>query len=355
MFASTSPLGEPPAPNRTSPVPPATPQDEYSDCPSPFPSSPLLPSTPTPPSTLSALSSRLANLESLLASQQLAIARLRRSNEELLGVIRDNLSRWIEDAIDDLEAGAGSENPGASDAVAASAASAAASALPPPPDSASPKLTSYEYLASSEIFGPAPSSVTDAADAAGTSVLSAMLGGLRRMVVDVRDAELASNPKTLTQFIELSILPVAAGLEGLRAERNRVKLVFPTVARLMEYRRHCSLAAPDVISLGTLAFGSVEPADALVVILAPHPDDEEEMSALRELLAPGDPARRIEQPVVVVNRHMRPPDAGEVWGGDWEVVYHLRLLSIQYMQGEVLGASGGEGGGGGGLEGALEG
>ena len=41
------------------------------------------------------------------------------------------------------------------------------------------------------------------------------------MLVDVRDAELTHQAEVLAQFLELSILPVAAGLEGLNSERNR--------------------------------------------------------------------------------------------------------------------------------------
>ena len=71
------------------------------------------------------------------------------------------------------------------------------------------------------VFGTAPSSVVDAADAAGSSILSAMLAGHHRMLVDVRDARLLDSRETLAQFIELAILPVAAGLEGLNADKNR--------------------------------------------------------------------------------------------------------------------------------------
>lgn len=66
--------------------------------------------------------------------------------------------------------------------------------------------------------------MVDAADAAGTSILSALLAGSYRMLVDVRDSELTSSSELLAQFVELSILPVAAGLEGLNAEKNRLKL-----------------------------------------------------------------------------------------------------------------------------------
>lgn len=85
-------------------------------------------------------------------------------------------------------------------------------------------LLEYEYFDDTEIFGSAPSSVTEAADSAGAAILAAMLAGQRRMLVDVRDAELTHQPEVLAQFLELSILPVAAGLEGLNSERNRVKI-----------------------------------------------------------------------------------------------------------------------------------
>jgi len=48
----------------------------------------------------------------------------------------------------------------------------------------------YEY-SETEIFGTAPTSVTEAADSAGAAILAAMLAGKLRMLVDVRDAELS--------------------------------------------------------------------------------------------------------------------------------------------------------------------
>jgi hypothetical protein len=132
----------------------------------------------------------------------------------------------------------------------------------------------------------------------------------------------------LTQFIELSILPVAAGLEGLRMKKNRVKIVFPTVSMLMQYRRTMTLAAPEVISLSTLDFDPIEDEDNLVVIIAPSPDEKEGLAAMNELLESGS----LFQPVVVLNHHMVPLLGP---GGDFEPVYHLRLLSVQYMTGDA--------------------
>lgn len=179
----------------------------------------------------------------------------------------------------------------------------------------------------SSIFGTAPATVMDAADAAGASILAGILGGKQRMLVDVRDAELSfrsEHYETLVQFIELAILPVAAGLEGMRSRRNRLKVVFPTVSQLLMYRKSMALAAPEVVALSTLGFDPVERKDNLVVILVPSPDDEEGLLAMNELLE----SKLITQPVVVLNHHMVPvsgPAAG------FEVAYHLRLLSVQYM------------------------
>ena len=186
------------------------------------------------------------------------------------------------------------------------------------------KVKFYEAFDDSEIFGTAPSSVIDAADAAGASVLAALLGGKQKMLVDVRDAELSRDPDILVQFIELTILPVAAGLEGLKMKKNRVKVVFPTVSMLMQYRRTMALSAPEVISLSTLGFDPVEEKDNLVVIVAPSPDDKEGLAAMNELLESGT----LFQPVVVLNHHMVPLLGP---AGDYEPVYHLRLLSVQYM------------------------
>jgi hypothetical protein len=180
------------------------------------------------------------------------------------------------------------------------------------------------------IFGTAPSSVTDAADAAGAAILAAMLGGKQRMLVDVRDAELSTDPETLVQFIELAILPIAAGLEGLKSTRNRVKIVFPKVSQLLEYRRTMALAAPEVVALSTLGFDPVEKRDKLVVIVAPEPDDEEGLAAMKELLLPGDANKQIQQPVVVLNYHMIPVPGLPF---EFETAYHLRLLTVQFMSG----------------------
>lgn len=196
-----------------------------------------------------------------------------------------------------------------------------------------------------DIFGTAPASVIEAADAAGIAILAGMLGGKQRLLVDVRDADLSRNPETLVQFIELAILPVAAGLEGLSKsmERYRLKIVFPKVSQLLEYRKTMALSSPDVVALSTLGFEPVEPEDNLVVIIAPAPDDEEGLQAMNELLAPtsytddsddGDdsssfPQRpTISQPVVVLNHYMVPLSGP---AADFEVAYHLRLLSVQYM------------------------
>jgi hypothetical protein len=179
------------------------------------------------------------------------------------------------------------------------------------------------------IFGTAPASVIDAADAAGAAILAAMLGGKQRMLVDVRDAELSTDPELLVQFIELAILPIAAGLEGLESTRNRVKIVFPKVSQLLEYRRTMALAAPEVVALSTLSFDPVEKRDKLVVIVAPEPDDEEAIQALRNLIIPSEAGMEpIQQPIVLLNYHMIPFSGVNV---DFETAYHLRLLRVQYM------------------------
>ena len=204
----------------------------------------------------------------------------------------------------------------------------------------------FQTMDDMEIFGIAPKSVTDAADAAGSSILSAILAGKHRMLVDVRDAELTRDPKLFVEFIELAILPVAAGLEGLDTSadeneyvtRNRVKIVFPTVKELMSYRRSMALAAPEVVSLSTLGFDPVDEKDNLIVVVAPSPDDMAGVTAMEKLMArtrrgynePGQ--SRLTQPVVVVNHHMVPINMDEF--GRFTSVYHLRLLSVQYMTGD---------------------
>lgn len=188
-----------------------------------------------------------------------------------------------------------------------------------------------ESFDDSMIFGTAPSSVSDAADSAGAAILAAMLGGKQRMLVDVRDAELSTDSETLVQFIELAILPVAAGLEGLKSTRNRVKIVFPKVSQLLEYRKTMALAAPEVVALSTLGFDPVEENDKIVVIVAPEPDDEEGLAAMKALIEPTATSEPIQQPVVILNYHMVPVAQ---LPADFETAYHLRLLSVQYMAGD---------------------
>jgi Domain of unknown function (DUF1995) len=187
------------------------------------------------------------------------------------------------------------------------------------------------------IFGTAPETVLEAADVAGASILSAVLAGHQRLLVDVRDAELHQSAETFVQFLELAVLPVAAGLEGLRGPRNRLKIVFPTVSELLQYRKTMCLSAPEVVALSTLGFDPVEEQDNMVVIIAPAPDDDEGLLKMKELLeipTYDEKVQRvsngISKPVVVLNRHMVPVSG---LAGTFEVAYHLRLLSVQYMSG----------------------
>ncbi|GAX13561.1 hypothetical protein FisN_3Lh129 [Fistulifera solaris] len=196
------------------------------------------------------------------------------------------------------------------------------------------KEEAYEVVESSdvaEIFGSAPANVIEAADAAGASILAGLLGGKQRMLVDVRDADLANDINTLVQFLELAVLPVAAGLEGLKSKRNRLKLVFPTVGQLLHYRKTMALAAPEVVALSTLGLDPVEDRDNLIVIIAPSPDDIEGLEAMNNLLE-GKNSPPIPKPVVVINHHMIPISGP---AAKFEVAYHLRLLSVQYISGDV--------------------
>ena len=55
-------------------------------------------------------------------------------------------------------------------------------------DGVEDKVVHVDVDADSEIFGKAPSSVMEAADAAGAAILAAMLGGQQRLLVDVRES-----------------------------------------------------------------------------------------------------------------------------------------------------------------------
>jgi len=191
-------------------------------------------------------------------------------------------------------------------------------------------ISNLEHLDQSDIFGQAPSTILAAADAAGTAILAAVLAGKQRLLVDVRDAELAKDPDILVQFIELAILPVAAGLEGLTTTtRNRVKIVFPTVSGLLTYRKKMALAAPEVVALSTLALDPVDSVrDNLILLLAPAPDDTQGLAAMNQLLSNDKLLKN--HPVVVLNSHMIPVPSDSP-ASTFDIAYHLRLLSVQYM------------------------
>ena len=282
------------------------------------------------------MTKRVAQLEGIVAGQSVEIRKLREECRDLRQAAATfaqvvEMLREAGLSNDTLEKGEGasSENP---------ESSGGSAPFPPPPQpptssSVSPQGLTYDYYADEEIFGSAPSSVIDAADTAGASILAALLAGKQRMLVDVRDAELSRDPDILVQFIELAVLPVAAGLEGIEGLRNRVKIVFPTVSQLLQYRKTMALAGTtEVLTLSTLGFDPVQEQDSLVVIIAPSPDDEEGIEAMGDLLAPSDPSKKITQPVVVLNHHMVPV-AGIA--KDFSVAYHLRLLSVQYMTGDM--------------------
>jgi uncharacterized coiled-coil protein SlyX len=275
------------------------------------------------------LLSRMTKLEALVAKQEIEIRTLKQQSS-LLAESATAFGRVV-----DLLREAGLETPEADNIETEEPEEPPSDEQPQKVDTSKLKEVenvTVEKFDDDEIFGRAPASVIDAADSAGAAILAGMLGGKQRMLVDVRDAELSRDPETLVQFIELAILPVAAGLEGLKSTRNRVKIVFPTVSQLLEYRRTMALSAPEVVALSTLGFGPVEKADNIVVLVAPSPDDEEGLMAMNELLEPTDPSKKpITQPLVVLNYHMVPVSGP---ASRFEVAYHLRLLSVQFMTGD---------------------
>ncbi len=280
------------------------------------------------------LKKRVTQLESIVSTQMSEIQKLRREINELT-----KAAKVFGNVVDVLRE-AGLQLSDEDDAAAIEEELDTDDAQPQPQRQTGSFLQSQAISDDMLIFGIAPKSVTDAADAAGSSILSAILAGKQRMMVDVRDAELTRDPKLFVEFIELAILPVAAGLEGLEADmRNRVKIVFPTVKDLMTYRKTMALAAPEVVSLSTLGFDPVEEQDKLIVVVAPSPDDLVGVDAMEKLLArtqPNyvEPDKRITQPIVVVNHHMVPVDMSTF--GKFTTAYHLRLLSVQYMTGDAV-------------------
>lgn len=291
------------------------------------------------------LKKRVIQLETLVSNQVSEIQKLRREIDELTKTVATfaNVVNMLREAgltIDEVELKEDGDARDDPEAIGGAADSLRRkSSLP---DEGGSKIQQQTISDDAEIFGNAPTSVIDAADAAGSAILSAILAGKHRMLVDVRDAELSRDPSLFVEFIELAILPVAAGLEGLDGDeytRNRVKVVFPTVKELMTYRRSMALAAPEVVALSTLGFDPVEEQDNLIVVVAPSPDDVAGVTAMKKLIARTDrkyvvPDQRITQPVVVINHHMVPMDLAGM--GSFTVVYHLRLLSVQYMTGDTM-------------------
>jgi hypothetical protein len=191
---------------------------------------------------------RIARLEEIVSRQEIELHKLRKTCTELADVseaFTQLLNLLRESGLDADGMGNSSSSNQSSSSSTSRASSSPSSSSSSSSSSGSSNRSNSRIIESFDdamIFGRAPSSVIDAADAAGTAILAGMLGGKQRMLVDVRDAELSSDPETLVQFIELAILPVAAGLEGLKSTRNRVKIVFPKVSQLLQYRRSKSLA-----------------------------------------------------------------------------------------------------------------
>ena len=271
--------------------------------------------------TVDSLKKRVVQLETLVSSQMSEIQKLRREMDDMSKTV-EGVSNFMEQLQafvheDDEISGTGS---------------AKQKEMSIPDNTNQKPMFDDDY----EIFGIAPTTIKDAADSAGQSILSAILAGKHRMLVDVRDAELTRDHALLVEFIELAILPVAAGLQGLDTYSNRVKIIFPTVEELLGYRKSMAFAAPEVIALSTLGFDPIEEKDNLIVIVAPSPDDVAGCDLMHKLLERTGPNsdRPITRPVVLINHHMMPVDTGKV--GKFTVVYHLRLLSVQYMTGDIM-------------------
>ena len=259
--------------------------------------------------TMDGIKKRVIQLESLVSSQMSEMQKLRREMDEMAKTVDDVATFYeqLQAFVQDDESQDGNKKKGA-------------------------LLSGKQqplFEDDLEIFGIAPTTIKDAADSAGQSILSAILAGKHRMLVDVRDAELTRDPSLLAEFIELAVLPVAAGLQGLDQYTNRVKIIFPKMEELLRYRKSMALTAPEVMALSTLGFDPIEEKDNLVVIVAPSPDDTEGCDMMKTLLETTGSKSR---PVVVINHHMMPMDAGT---GKFTVVYHLRLLSVQYMTGDI--------------------
>ena len=292
------------------------------------------------PSTTN-LMKRVTQLEGIAAGQSVEIRKLREECKELreaVGAFAEvvELLRQAglksEDYKDVVDAGASGDTASEEKAAAPVSSTKKPNVYQNRKDSAEAK--NYDYHEVEDVIGSAPSSVIDAADASGAAVLAALLAGKQRILVDVRDAELSRDPDMLVQFIELAVLPVAAGIEGIESQRNHVKIVFPTVSQLLSFRRTMALAGTtDIVTLSTLGFDPVHDNDSLVVLIAPSPDDEEGIETMNELISPSDPdAVGMKQPLLVINTHMVPVSGP---ASKFTVAYHLRLLSVQYMTGDM--------------------
>lgn len=169
----------------------------------------------------------------------------------------------------------------------------------------------------------------ESATAAGQAALEAMISGKKRMLIDVSDLELRSNLGTLIQYIDNTTTPL---IETLATEPppSRIKIVFPEVTHLREYKSRTITRASDRVQLCTLSKCSINPErDKLLVLVAPEPESVNELTELRNLILSAANHNNnngtMEIPILVLNYHSVPvaqlPDG-------FEKVYHIQYLTI---------------------------
>eukprot|EP00934_Nitzschia_sp_Nitz4_P002413 Nitzschia sp. Nitz4//scaffold33_size148984//91813//93410//NITZ4_002936-RA/size148984-snap-gene-0.9-mRNA-1//1//CDS//3329548451//2408//frame0 len=178
-------------------------------------------------------------------------------------------------------------------------------------------ILSNELFDETTIFGNAPASVQQAGCDAGRAALGAMLMGNKRMLVDIRDPDLATDMELLLEVIEAVVKPLA---EGLRSSNHRVRIVFPQVTQLVRFRQKGM--SKGGIDSSVLSRYSTRERNKLLVVVAPRPDDTEKLQQMQRFIADHES----DQSILLLNYHTEPVKQLPV---DLEPVYHMQLFSLE--------------------------
>lgn len=177
-----------------------------------------------------------------------------------------------------------------------------------------------------------PGDLFDAADAAGAAVLSCMLAGHRRILVEVEDPLLddatPDRDEQLALAVELIILPIAAALEGLEImERNHVKLQFRTIGQLVAAKRALTVVTVSkTVSMSALHL-EVDERDAVIVLVTPKVEAESDPEDLKKLVKASENCT-----IIMVNPWTAPSQkSSRALIDTFEVGYVVQPFTVSYM------------------------